>query len=180
MTFLALVGDTETNGLSFSRLIPLKRQPKVTEVFLALVDLDVGPEPLWEIDSLINPGSPLSAEITKITGIDDEILKDAPTWPKVAPLVRAGIEGAPRAIFHNASFDVELIDMEFERDGETLKWPPILCTVEQTIHILGHRLTLQGLHEYLFGERFREAHRAKNDVMALVRCCVELRKRGEL
>lgn len=180
MTFLALVGDTETSGLAFSRLIPLKRQPKITEIFLALIDLDAGPEPLWEIDTLINPGTPLSAEIVKITGIDDEMLKDAPTWPKVAPLVRAGIEGAPRAIFHNASFDRELLDMEFERDGETVAWPQVLCSVEQTVHLLGHRLTLQGLHEHLFGTRFKEAHRAANDSRALINICVELRKRGEL
>ncbi len=180
MTFLVCCYDLETTGLLSSRLIPLKKQPFATEAYLALVDLDTGPDPLWEIDTLINPQTPISTEITKITGIDDSMVKDAPPFTKIAPLLRMAIENSPRVLAHNASFDCEMLSIEFEREGVTLAWPQTICTVEQTIHLLGHRLTLQGLHEHLFGERFKEAHRARNDVKALIRCCVELRKRGEL
>ncbi len=188
MSLTAVIFDSETTGLLNSRLIPLKRQPFCTELFLACVDLDAVIPPdvedisvLWEIDTLINPGIPISQEITKITGIDDAMVKDAPTFTTFAPLLRVAIENADRVIAHNASFDVEMLDVEFAREGDTpLRWPPIICTIEQTIHLLGHRMTLQGLHEHLFGERFKEAHRARNDTRALIRCCVELRKRGEL
>jgi hypothetical protein len=40
------------------------------------------------------------------------------------------------------------------------------------------RLTLSNLHEHLFGEKFKDAHRARSDVMALVRVARELRRRG--
>lgn len=187
VTFPAFIFDTETNGLLFSRLIPLKRQPFITELYGAMVDLDADIPldaqdipVLWELDTLLNPGVPISQEITKITGIDDEMVKDAPSFSKFAPLLRVAIESAAAVIAHNASFDREMVDVEFEREGIVLVWPPIICTVEATVHILGHRLTLQGLHEYLFGERFKEAHRARNDTRALIRCAIELRKRGEL
>lgn len=187
MSFPAFIFDTETTGLLHSLLIPLKRQPFITELYGAMVDLDADIPPdaedipvLWELDTLINPGIPISQEITKITGIDDAMVKDAPSFSKFAPLLRHAIEGARFVIAHNASFDKEMIDVEFEREGVKLVWPRIICTVEATVHILGHRMTLQGLHEYLFGERFKEAHRARNDTKALIRCAVELRKRGEL
>jgi hypothetical protein len=73
---------------------------------------------------------------------------------------------------------MEMVDIEFERLGRKAPWPPRkVCTVEATVHLLGYRLSLQNLHKHLFGENFDEAHRAKVDVEALVRCCVELRKR---
>jgi len=38
----------------------------------------------------------------------------------------------------------------------------------------GYRLKLAQLYEHLFGETFPDAHRARNDVQALRRICVEL------
>lgn len=187
MTFPCFIFDTETTGLLESRLIPLKRQPFITEFYGAMVDLDADIPPdaedipvLWELDTLLDPGIPISQEITKITGIDDAMVKGAPIFSAFAPLLKAAIENSERVIAHNASFDMEIVDIEFDREAMVFEWPHVLCTVEQTIHILGHRMTLQGLHEHLFGERFKEAHRARNDTRALIRCCVELRKRGEL
>jgi DNA polymerase-3 subunit alpha len=41
-------------------------------------------------------------------------------------------------------------------------------------------MKLADLHEFLFGEGFEDAHRAKSDVMATVRCFIELCKRGDI
>jgi DNA polymerase III epsilon subunit-like protein len=104
-----------------------------------------------------------------------------PPFGSISHLVKAQIEAAPLVIGQNLSFDVEMIDLEFERLGEKLTWPrKKICTVEQTIHFKGYRLNLSDLHEHLFGERFDGAHRAKNDVLATVRCLSEMRKRGLL
>jgi hypothetical protein len=73
-----------------------------------------------------------------------------------------------------------MIDLEAKRLNRVIKWPPLVCTVEQSIHYKGHRMNLGDLHEHLLGVRFSGAHRAKEDVDALVRCCVEMRKRGDL
>jgi DNA polymerase III epsilon subunit-like protein len=179
VSYPAFIFDTETTGLLDTRLIPLVRQPRIIEFYGAMVDLDAGPEPLWELDTLLNPGVPISEEITRITGIDDEMVRNAPTFDAFEPLLScAWTQSSMVVIAHNASFDVEMVDIEYERQGLHVLWPPVICTVEQTVHLRGHRLNLQALHELLFEERFKEAHRARNDVRALIRCCVELRKRG--
>ena len=55
-----------------------------------------------------------------------------------------------------------------------------ICTVEASYHYNNKRMKLQDLHEFLFGEGFTDAHRAKSDVMATVRCFIELVKRGDI
>ncbi len=74
-----------------------------------------------------------------------------------------------------------MIDIEFERLKATkVAWPRVICTIEQTMHYIGRRMTLSVLHEHLFGEKFQGAHTAFGDVSALVRICVELHKRGDI
>lgn len=177
----ALLLDTETSGLVSNRSIKLAEQPHIIEFYAALVDLASG-KIESELDFLIKPPQPISDEITKITGITNERLVNESPFAQHGAQIKNAIENAPLVIAHNASFDREMIDIEFERLGSELKikWPSILCTVEATVHLTGYRLTLSALHEHLFGVPFAGAHRAKHDVQALLKCCVELYKRGEI
>lgn len=179
----ALLFDTETTGLVGSRLLALDRQPEVIEFYGCLADVDTG-KVEKEVEHLIKPRTPIAQakvkgkrSITDITGIDDEMVKEAPGFEDVADEVFALIEEAPLVIAHNLSFDVEVVDIEAERLGRTIKWPDQLCTVEVTVHLKGFRMTLSDLYQHLFGETFLGAHRARADVEALLRCCTELRKR---
>lgn len=181
--FLGLVFDTETDALIFNHVIRLEKQPNIIEFYGAIVDLANGGEIVDELDTLIKPPRPLSAKpengstktTTQITGITNEMLETAPRFVDVAPRIRAIIEKAPRGYAHNASFDVEVVNVEFERLGATaVAWPHMFCTVEQTVCMKGFRLSLTALHTELFGEPFPEAHRARNDVKALTRCLCEL------
>ncbi len=177
----ALVFDTETDGLVSCRLIPLDKQPQIIEIYMALVNFETG-EIEDEFDSLVHPETPINEESKahKKVGITNEMVKDAPFFKTIAPTVKAIIEGSPVVWAHNISFDKEMIDIEYERIGQTVNWPPVRCTVEQTIHLCGHRLSLTELHKHLFKKKFVDAHRAKNDVEALIACCVELHKRGTI
>jgi DNA polymerase III alpha subunit (gram-positive type) len=176
----AFVFDTETSGLIDTHRIPLKKQPEIIEFYGATVNPESG-EIFGEIDQLIKPAKEISEEITRITHITNDMLKDAPAFGFVADKIKAAIEEADCVIAHNLSYDMEITDIEFERIGGKIAWPKRrICTVEQTIHLKGHRLNLMGLHELLFKSRFEEAHRARNDVEALIRCVVELFRRGEL
>jgi len=176
---IALLFDTETTGLIDSHLIPLKRQPHVIEFYGCVADLATG-EVQQELDLLIKPPVPVSAEITRITGLDDASLKDAPAFFEAASSIFSMVESAPLVLAHNLSFDREMLDLEADRLSRKIAWPRLLCTVEATVHIKGFRLNLTGLHEHLFGEGFPAAHRAKNDVMAMLRCAVELHRLGEI
>ena len=175
----ALLFDWETTGLIDSHLVPHKRQPHGIEFYGCLADLSTG-EISEELDLLIKPPIPVSEEITRITGLDDATLADAPAMFHVFPQIQTLIERAPIAMAHNLSYDKELTDLEAERLQTSVSWPRLLCTVEATIHIKGFRLSLTALHEHLFGETFPAAHRARNDVMAMKRCVVELYRLGEI
>ena len=172
--------DNETTGLIDNHTMKLTKQPEVIEFYGCLVDLSSG-EILEEVEQLIKPSQPISAEITRITNINDEMVKDAPPFAQIQERIKTFIEGAPAVLAHNLSFDMEIVNLEFERLNQTIVWPGVrICTVEQTVHLKGFRLSLANLHEHLFNEAFPEAHRAKNDVVAMVRCAVELHKLGEI
>ena len=173
----ALIFDTETTGLLSSHLMPHERQPEVIEYSGMLTDLDTG-EILEDYTTLVNPQKPISQEIAAITGLTQAQLNQAPRFGAVADTISAQLEKAPIVIAHNASFDREMLDLEYERLNRKLSWPFTLCTVEQTIYLVGRRLNLTDLHVLLFNEPFKDAHRAGVDVMALVKCCIELHRRN--
>ena len=176
----AFIFDSETSGLVENHTLPLEKQPEIVEFYGASVDLETG-EILHEIDQLFRPRTSLTDENVAIHNITNEMLVDAPPFASYASEIRKAIERHAVVIGHNLSFDKEMVNLEFERVPLPLpNWSRPLCTVEASVHLKGYRLNLQGLHELLFGERFKEAHRAKPDTQALIRCCVELFKRGEI
>jgi DNA polymerase III epsilon subunit-like protein len=183
---IALIFDTETTGLLENRVIKSDRLPELIEFYGAVIDLSTG-EKKDEFETLVRPSRELSDKpdwgqkktITDITGLTNEILRTAPRFEDVAPKIVSLIESAPAVIAHNASFDQEIIDVEASRLGKIVKWPRVLCSVEQTIHLKGKRMTMAVMYDYLFNEKFPDAHRARPDTEALIRCCVELAKRGD-
>ncbi|MCA9860760.1 MAG: 3'-5' exonuclease, partial [Thermomicrobiales bacterium] len=63
--------DTETTGLGSSA--------RICDIAIVAQDGTV------LFDSLINPGEPIPAVATKVHGINDDMVADAPTWEDVAP-----------------------------------------------------------------------------------------------
>jgi DNA polymerase III epsilon subunit family exonuclease len=173
---IAFLFDTETTGLISNNSLPLDKQPEIIEFYGCLADLETG-EIYEDFETFCKPSDPITEEITKITSITNEMVTKAPRFKSVADRIQELIEKAPVVIAHNLSFDVEMLDIEFKRMNRKLRWPRLVCTVEQTVHIKGFRLSLGALHEYLFSESFTGAHRAKADVHAMLRCCCELKKR---
>lgn len=174
---IALLFDTETTGLINNRTLQLDLQPEIIEFHGVIANLKTG-KVSKKLSLLIKPAKPITAEITRITGITNKIVEKRPPFAKVAPSIFKMIEGAPMAIAHNLTFDREMVEIEAQRLGKKVTWPKTLCTVEQTVHIKGFRLTLTKLHEHLFNKTFDGAHRAGGDVAALLRCCVQLHKDG--
>lgn len=174
--------DTETTGLIDNMLLAGDSQPWVIEYYGLLVDLVTGDE-IREDWHMVKPAAAdaLTPKITGITGITHDMVAAAPYFSRVAPAIRQAIETAPIVLAHNLSYDRDVLDIEFGRLGEKLNWPKRkICTIEQTIHVKGHRLSMSALYEYLFGESFAGAHRARVDVQALKKCCVELYRREML
>jgi DNA polymerase-3 subunit epsilon len=182
---ITIIYDTETTGLIKPSASNLDEQPYITEIFCLKI-LQAGNGTMTVIDefeSLVKPPIPISAEITRMTGIDDNMVKDAPAFFEIAKPLGEFFTGASRLVAHNLAFDRSMLANELLRCGKVLNFPwPVehMCTVEKTLHIEQRRLNLTKLHEFLFNEGFPNAHRAKNDVMPLFRCYEELTKRGML
>ena len=176
-----LIFDTETTDLVENTLIPVHKQPRIIELFGVMLDDQKGWEPMEEFEQLINPGIAIAPKVTEITGIDDSMVVNAPSFRDVYPQVIEFFAGADVVVAHNLSYDLQVVNFEFRRIEQSMKWPrKRVCTVEGTEHMKGYRLNLNALHTELFGVGFEKAHRARNDVMATARCYVELVKRGEL
>lgn len=179
---LTLFFDTETTGLNKHPLVDEKYQPEATEFYGCLYDLDAR-EKVDEFETLIRPTRTheISEKVSKITGLTFDKLKDAPTFEQVAPEIDLLIGSSDALCGHNLTFDVDVIEGEYGR----LKlgppvWPPRerwTCTVEQSLHLRGYRLTLAGLHEILFGHLPETAHRARVDVETHIRVVEEMRRR---
>lgn len=177
---LAVLFDTETTGLVENMSLPLDRQPEVIEFYACLADLSNG-KIERELDLLIRPKKlPLPPKITQITGITDDMVADKKWISHHAPEIFEILEAGAVAIAHNASFDRDMMTIEASRLGLSVRWPPLVCTVEATVHLKGFRLSLSAMHEHLFAAPFAGAHRAREDVQALLRCCVELRRQDQI
>ena len=173
-----LIADTETTGIHPNRTLRLERMPEIIEFYGHIVDLDRG-VCSEEINQLIKPKTAVDegSKAHKKVQITNAMLEQEKGFAFYAAEIKALIESADMFITHNISFDTEIIEIEYQRLAQVIYWPRRLCTVEQTVHLKGYRLSLSNLHEYLFGEKFEGAHRAKVDVEALTRCCIELRRR---
>lgn len=177
---IATVFDTETTDLSENRSMAIDLQPEIIEFYACRADLDTG-DVLDEIHYMIKPRRPIAEKITKITHISNEDVADSPHFIEVLPSIAHFIEQAPTIIAHNLAFDMEVVEIEFGRHDMPIVWPrDRICTVEQTMHLMGYRLSLTALHELLFGEKFPEAHRANKDTAALLRVACKLREMGEI
>lgn len=174
--------DTETTGLIANSAVPLEKQPRIIEFCGLLVDDDSG-EVVDQVDTLINPGQPISEEIERITGIKQEDLIGQPSFFEVSSKIAKLFQDADRAVAHNISFDWAMMRNEYQRLGIESVFNPAaskVCTVEGSLHLFGHRLNLTALYQHLFGEPFAGAHRARTDVEALLKCHRRLVTLGEL
>jgi len=176
-----IITDTETTGLTKPIPTDQQFQPFITEIYA--LKLDENFNFISEFESLVRPPIPISAEITKITGIDDAMLIGAPTFAEIYDGLYDFFLGADAVVGQNIMFDINVIHYELMRHDwdKKFSYPKRhICTIEASYHYKNKRLKLSALHEFLFGEGFEGAHRAKEDVMATARCFVELVKRGDI
>ena len=78
-------------------------------------------QPAGEFSALVNPGCPIPAEITGLTGITSELARQATPIGVVLPRFLAFASGSVLAA-HNAPFDMAFLSAAADRCG--LRWPP--------------------------------------------------------
>jgi len=126
-------------------------------------------EVIAEFTSLVNPGTPVPAPITELTGISDPMLALAPPVAAVLPGLLAFADGSVLTA-HNAPFDVRFLVAACASAG--LGWPgfEVLDTVRLARHLMAAPdevpdRKLATLAEY-FGTPVRPSHRALDDARA--------------
>ncbi|RZV37976.1 MAG: DNA polymerase III subunit epsilon, partial [Acidimicrobiales bacterium] len=80
-----------------------------------------------EFQTLLNPERAIPANITTLTGISNEMVKDAPLFESVADDFATFLEGSI-FVAHNVGFDYGFIGTEFGRLGRQFRMPK-MCTV---------------------------------------------------
>jgi DNA polymerase III subunit alpha, Gram-positive type len=177
---IATVFDTETTGLIINPARKLEKQPEIIAFASQTINLATG-EYLYEgYNTFIKPHDPISEEITKITGITNEQVKDMPEMYYFIDDILLCLEGSELLIGQNIRFDMDMVELECKRLNKTIKWPKTMDLIQNTIHLRGYRLSLTNLHIELFGSEFTGAHQASVDVAITCKCAIELFKRGLL
>ncbi len=149
------VVDLETTG-------GIPKRDKITEVAIILFD---GKEIIEEYQSLINPERSIPPSITRITGIDNAMVADAPKFYEVAKKIIEMTEGAI-FVAHNVRFDYQFLREEFRSLGYVFTRRN-LCTVRLS------RKAFPRIKSYSLGNLIRyfrievkNRHRAYDDALA--------------
>jgi DNA polymerase III epsilon subunit-like protein len=162
--------DTETTGLVKHPDSKLEVQPRIIEWAGALCDGEgnIIDEKVW----LINPECEISEEITRITGITNEMVSGQPTFAEVSGAILDYMQQAQQIIAHNLPFDKSMMELDLLRCNKTLpQFDFELCTVEENEPLYGYRPKLTQLYEACMGKPLEQTHRALDDVRALVEVC---------
>jgi len=147
--------DIETTG-------GMPKRDRITEVGIVIFD---GEKVIDTYETLINPCRSIPYEITRITGINDDMVADAPKFYEVAKKIVEMTEGHI-FVAHNVRFDYGFLREEFKSLGFTFTRKQ-LCTVRLS------RQKLPGLKSYSLGNIIRHygiqvnaRHRALDDALA--------------
>jgi DNA polymerase III subunit epsilon len=151
--------DIETCGGKFEF-----RKGRITEICIIRHD---GLTTVDSFTTLINPECMINPYFTKITGITNEMVADAPRFHEVASKIVEMTEGCV-FVAHNVSFDYGFIKDEFHSLGYNYQ-RETLCTVRlsrklipgRISYSLGHLCAALGIE--IFGR-----HRAEGDAVATV------------
>ena len=125
-------------------------------------------------ETLVNPERPIPPFVTRLTNITWAMVKNAPTFDRVAPDVLKVLEGNV-FVAHNATFDWRFVSAELSRcSGKRLRGRK-LCTAKLARKVLPQlsRRSLDYLARY-YGVEITNRHRAAGDALATARCLIRL------
>lgn len=148
--------DVETTGMS-------ARRGRVIEVGVVRVE---NGEIVATMNQLIDPGTPLPSDITRLTGISNDDLIDAPTFRQIADDLAEILDGAI-FVAHNVRFDYSFIKAEFARLNAPFN-PKLLCTVRLSRALYPHHRghSLEAIIKR-HGLQAEHRHRAYDDAHVL-------------
>ena len=134
----------------------------ITEIAIAIHD---GTKVIDFFESLVNPFVPIPFFIQRLTGINDQMVANAPSFKEIAGQVAELLQDKV-FVAHNVNFDYSFVKHHLNAAGLELDARK-LCTVRLARKVLpgmaGYSL---GKLTHQLGIKHREAHRAGGDALA--------------
>lgn len=157
-----IVFDLETTGLNL-----------VHDRIIQISFIKVYPDGREERENIfLNPGISIPAEVSQLTGITDDMVKDAPMFKEVASTLQAKMTGCDFAGFNSNHFDIPMLAEEFLRAGIDFDFGKSNLVDAQTIFHKMERRNLAAAYKFYCGHKMEDdfvAHRADNDTEATYR-----------
>jgi DNA polymerase-3 subunit epsilon len=121
-----------------------------------------------EWHSLINPQRPIPAKIVTLTGITNQMVRDAPVFHEIADSFMAFM-GDGIFVAHNVNFDYGFLSCEYERLERRFRFPKLCTCVGMRRRYPGHKSYGLGKLCAIYGIDLEEHHRALCDARAAAR-----------
>lgn len=157
-----VIFDLETTGLDL-----------VNDRIIQISYIKVSPDGSEKRENFyINPERPISSEAVAITGINDEQVKDAPTFKEKAQYLNDEFTGCDFAGFNSNHFDIPMLAEEFLRAGIDFDFTKCRLIDAQTIFHKMEQRTLAAAYKFYCGRKMEddfEAHKADQDTEATYR-----------
>lgn len=156
--------DLETTGLSPNH------GDRITEIGIVILENGIIVD---QYESFINPERNIPDDVVSITGITNDMVKDAPTFGSIAGEILEFVSDC-ELVAHNASFERKFLEAEFQNSGFSTQ-NSILCTM-----LLSRRINLDLKSHKLenlakkYKIRQLAAHRALDDARVTAEVFVEM------
>ncbi len=119
-----------------------------------------------------NPGKPIPALVQQLTGITDDMVKDAPTFKQLAKQLADSFMGCDFAGFNSDRFDIPMLAEEFLRAGVDFDFSKCRLIDAQNIFHKREPRNLAAAYKFYTGRKMEDdfrAHRADQDAEATYR-----------
>ena len=148
--------DLETTGINLST-------DRIVEIAIVKLLAD-GSRKVYR--KLVNPEMPIPAGSSEVHGITDEMVKDAPTFKKIAGEIKQFLDNCDLGGYNSNRFDVPLLMEEFLIVGVELDMKGRkMVDVQKVFHIMEQR-TLGAAYKFYCQKELTDAHSAEADATA--------------
>jgi len=114
----------------------------------------------------VNPNRPIAVDATRVHGIRDEDVADAPSFEMIADELELFLRGCDLAGFNLTAFDLPLLRLEFERAGRLFPADGTRVVDAYSIFVQREQRNLSAALAFYCGREHKGAHGAEADVLA--------------